>query len=170
MIHVRPYVSTNREFVISLAPRLAIGIPSWRDPHKMIETAQSWMSGTIEQHGNKTIVFVAENETGERLGFATVSHSTHLTGEGQAYIGELATSEEAESRGVGKALVWACEQWARNQGYRLLSLATGAAHERALGFYRCMGYLDEDITLVKLLWQNRFVRNANYAPVWPLCC
>jgi len=39
--------------------------------------------------------------------------------EGQACIGELATSEEVESRGVGKTL--ACEQWARNQGYRLLS-------------------------------------------------
>ena len=29
--------------------------------------------------------------------------------------------------------------------------ATGAANERALGFYRHMGYLNEDVTLVKLL-------------------
>lgn len=151
MIRVRPYVPADREFVLSLAPRLAIGIPSWRDPHKMIVTAQSWITGSIEEHGKKTMVFVAENEPGERLGFATVSHSTHFTGEGQAYIGELATSEEAESRGVGKALAQACEQWARNQGYRILSLTTGAANERALGFYRHMGYLDEDVTLVKLL-------------------
>jgi GNAT superfamily N-acetyltransferase len=97
------------------------------------------------------MVFVAENEAGARLGFATVSHGTHFTGEGQAYIGELATSEEAESRGGGKALVQACEQWARTQGYRILCLTTGAANERALGFYRHMGYLDEDVTLVKLL-------------------
>jgi hypothetical protein len=82
MIHVRPFVFTNREFVSSVAPRLAIGIPSWRDPHKMIEAAQSWISGTIEQHGNKTMVFAAENETGERLGLAIVSHSTHFTDEG----------------------------------------------------------------------------------------
>ncbi|HAE82404.1 MAG TPA: hypothetical protein DCL75_06465 [Ktedonobacter sp.] len=37
------------------------------------------------------------------------------------------------------------------KGYRILSLATGAANEQALGFYRHMGYLDEDVTLVKLL-------------------
>jgi GNAT superfamily N-acetyltransferase len=151
VIRVRPYVSADREFVLSLAPRLAIGIAPWRDPQKMIVTARDWITGSIEQHGQKTMVFVAEDEQGERLGFATVSHNTHFTGEGQAYIGELATSEAAEGRGVGKALAQACEQWARDQGYRILSLATGAANERALGFYRHMGYLDEDVTLVKLL-------------------
>jgi GNAT superfamily N-acetyltransferase len=151
MIRLRPYVPADREFVFSLAPRLAIGIPPWRDPQKMIVTAQGWISGSIEQQGKKTMVFLAENEQGERLGFATVSHSTHFTGESQAYIGELATSEVAERQGVGKALVQACEQWAREQGYRILSLATGAANEQARGFYRHIGYLDEDVTLVKLL-------------------
>ena len=151
MIRVRPYIPTDREFVLSLAPRLAIGIPSWRDPQKMIVAAQGWIIGSIEQHGKKTMVFVAENEQGERLGFATVSHSTHFTSEGQAYIGELATSEEAAGHGVGKALAQACEQWAREQGYRILSLATGAANERALSFYRHLGYQNEDVTLVKLL-------------------
>ena len=151
MIRVRPYVLEDREFVFSLAPRLAVGIPPWRDTQKMIATAQDWITGSIERHGDKTMVFVAENEQGERPGFATVSHSTHFTGEGQAYIGELATSEEAEQSGVGKSLTQACEQWGREQGYRFLSLATGAANERAPGFYRHIGYLDEDVTLVKLL-------------------
>ena len=151
MLRVRQYVPADREFVLSLAPRLAIGIPPWRDPQKMIATVQGWITESIKQHGNKTMVIVAEDEHGERLGFATVSHDTHFTGEGQAYIGELATSEEAEGRGVGKALAQACEQWAREQGYRILSLATGAGNERALGFYRHMGYLDEDVKLVKLL-------------------
>ena len=151
MIRVRPYIFADREFVLGLAPRLAIGIAPWRDPQKMIVTARDWITGSIEQHGQKTMVFVAEDEQGERLGFATVSRSTHFTGEGQAYIGELATGEAAEGRGVGKALAQVCGQWARDQGYRILSLATGAANERALGFYRHMGYLDEDVTLVKLL-------------------
>lgn len=151
MIRVRPYVIADREFILGLAPRLAIGIPPWRDPQKMIVTAQGWITESIEQDGTKSWVFVAEDELGERLGFATVSHNTHFTGEGQAYIGELVMNEAAEGRGVGKALAQACEQWARDQGYRILSLATGAANERALGFYRHMGYQDEDVTLVKLL-------------------
>jgi GNAT superfamily N-acetyltransferase len=151
MIRTRLYEPADREFVLSLAPRFAIGIPPWRDTQQMTVTAQKWITGSIDQHGQKTVVFVGEDDLGERLGFAAVSHSTHFTGEEQAYIGELATAEEAEGRGVGTALAQACEQWAREQGYRILALATGAANERALGFYRHLGYLDEDITLVRLL-------------------
>lgn len=151
MIYVRPYVPADREFVLSLAPRLAIGIPPWRDVPQWIETARGWITGSIEQHGNKTMVFVAEDEHGDRLGFASVSHDTHFTGEKQAYIGELATTEAAEGQGAGRALAQACEQWAREQGYRILSLATGAANTHALGFYRHMGYLDEDVKLIRLL-------------------
>ena len=117
----------------------------------MIVIAQGWITESIEQHGKKTLIFVAEDEQGERLGFATVSHDIHFAGEGQAYIGELATSAAAEGRGVGQALAQACERWAREQGYRILALATGAANERAPGFYRHLGYLDEDIRLVKML-------------------
>ncbi len=151
MIRVRPYTATDQEFVLSLAPRLAIGIPPWRDTQKMIETARGWIAESINQHGTKSMVFVAEDEQGRRLGFATVSHSTHFTGVGQAYIGELATDEHAEGQGVGTALAQACEQWTRERGYTILSLTTGAANARALGFYRHMGYQDEDVTLIKLL-------------------
>ena len=151
MIHVRLYQPTDQVFILSLAPRLAIGMPAWRDPRRWAATVQKWLTESIEQHGQKTMVFVAEDEQGTRLGFATVTHDTHFTGEPQAYIGELATSAAAEGRGVGKALLAACEQWARDQGYQLLALATGAANEHALGFYRHLGYLAEDIKLVKRL-------------------
>ena len=56
MIRVRLYIPSDREFILSLAPRLAIGIPSWRDLHKMIVTTQGWITGSIEQHGTKTMV------------------------------------------------------------------------------------------------------------------
>lgn len=151
MIRVRPYVPTGRTFVFSLAPRLAIGIPPWRDPTVWAVTVQNWITENIEQHGQNSMVFIAEDDQGERLGFATVSHDTHFTGEPQAYVGELVTGAAMEGKGVGKALMQACEQWARQQGYRILSLATGAANERALGFYRHLGYLDEDVKLIKLL-------------------
>jgi len=151
MLRVRTYVPADREFVLSLAPRLAIGIPPWRNQERMVATARQWIVGSIEQHGQKTMVFVAEDEQGKRLGFAAVSHHAHFTGCGQAYLGELVTSEAAEGHGVGKALVAACEQWAREQGYAFLSLTTGADNDAALGFYRHLGYFDEDITLIKQL-------------------
>jgi GNAT superfamily N-acetyltransferase len=112
MIHVRPYVSDDRTFVFILAPRLLIGMPPWRDPHRWLTAFQNWITVSIDQHGQKTMVFIAENDHGERLGFATLSHETHFTGEHQASINELATSDVAEGRGVGTALIQACEQWA----------------------------------------------------------
>jgi len=151
MLRVRPYIPTDHTFVLNLAPRLAIGMQPWRDLQLWLTTVESWLTESINQHNQKTMVFIAENEQGERFGFATVSQSTHFTGQRQAYIGELATNETTEGHGVGTALVEACEQWAREQGYTLLTLSTGAANERALGFYRHLGFRDEDVTLTKLL-------------------
>jgi len=151
MLRVRPYVPTDRAFVLSLAPRLTIGMPPWRDPQLWLSAVEGWITGSIERRNHTTMVFVAEDDQGERLGFATVSHDTHFTGQRQAYIGELATSETAEGRGVGAALVRACENWAHDQGYPILALTTGAANTRALGFYHHLGFHDEDVKLIKLL-------------------
>lgn len=151
MIQVRQYLPDDYQFVLSLAPRLTIGMAPWRDPALCLAAVQSWITGSIEQHGQQTTVFIAEDQDGQRLGFATVTHQNHFTGERQAYIGELATSAAAEGQGAGKALVQACEAWACEQGCRVLALATGAANTRALGFYHALGYRDEDITLVKIL-------------------
>ncbi|HJS20833.1 MAG TPA: GNAT family N-acetyltransferase [Anaerolineales bacterium] len=100
---------------------------------------------------DRAMVLIAEDEAGKRVGFATVSHSTHFTGQPQAYIGELATHESAEGRAAGTALVKACEQWAREQGYSLLTLSTGAGNTRALSFYHHLGFQDEDVTLTRRL-------------------
>jgi GNAT superfamily N-acetyltransferase len=151
MIHVRSYQPNDQAFVLSLAPRLIIGMPPWRDPQRCLAAVQGWITGSISQQGQQTMLFVAEDDQGEQLGFASVTYETHFTGEAQAYIGELATSESAEHRGVGKALLHACEQWAHDQGHRIITLTTGAANVRALGFYHHLGYRDEDVRLVKIL-------------------
>ena len=151
MARIRPYAPDDRAFVLGLAPRLEIGRRPWRDRQLWIATVERWLAESINQHNQRTTVLIAEDEHGERCGFATVSHGTHFTGQRQAYIGELATSEGAEGQGVGTALVEACEHWARQQGYQLLALSTGAANTRALKFYRHLGFQDEDISLTKLL-------------------
>ena len=151
MVLVRPYEPADRDFLLGLAPRLTVGIPRWRDPGRMLATAQKWIEGSISRRGEKGEVFVAVAGDAERLGFATVAEETHFTGVAQAYIGELVTAREAEGQGVGTALVLACESWARQHGYRFLSLATGGANSRALRFYRHLGFEDEDVKLVKVL-------------------
>ncbi|MBX0329661.1 GNAT family N-acetyltransferase [Oscillochloris sp. ZM17-4] len=150
-VHVRPYQPDDAAFVRGLAPRLTIGMPAYRDPQRCLAAVEGWIAGSIDQHGQAAAVFVAEDNHGERLGFASVSAEPHFPGERQASIGELATSAAAEGQGVGRALLRACEDWARAQGFRIIALSTGAANTRALGFYHQHGYRDEDIRLIRLL-------------------
>src|SRR5690242_11610306 len=98
-VMVRPFEPGDREFILSLAPRLTIGIPAWRDTEKMLATAEEWLTGSMDEHGEKTFVFVAQHPGGGRLGFATVTHSKHFTGTPEAYLGELVVSRDAEGRG-----------------------------------------------------------------------
>lgn len=158
--NIRPYGPDDREFLLDLAPRLTIGMQPFRDIAACLAAVRGWIQNSIDNHGSEGMVFVAEDERGERLGFATVTHETHFTGERQAYIGELATSAAAEGRGVGRALVARCEAWARERGYTKLALETGAANTRALGFYEQLGYVAEGVKLTRLLDQEsdrRFV-------------
>jgi len=85
-----------------------------------------------------------------------VFHAIHagvqrLTGEIDAYVGELAVDAGHERQGVGTLLMDAAEDWARRRGLRHVTLETGAANGPARTFYAGRGYLDEDVRLTKAL-------------------
>lgn len=150
-ILIRPYKPSDEDFVLSLAPRLLTGIPPWRSEEKWLEAVKGWLAQDFEKHGKQSMLFIAENERGERLGFANVAQAQHFTGEPLAYLGELVVNEAAEGRGAGQALVHACEQWANALGYRSLVLDTGTIkNERARRFYQRLGFLEESVKLAKL--------------------
>jgi mannose-6-phosphate isomerase-like protein (cupin superfamily)/GNAT superfamily N-acetyltransferase len=150
-VTVRPYLDEDRPFIESLAERLTIGMPPWRDEGARLAAVRRWIAASLDDAGELTTVLVVVDTAGEPLGFATLTEEIHFTGERQAYIGELAVSEAAEGLGAGRALVDACEAWARAAGYRVITLVTGAQNRHALGFYSHLGYRDEDIRLVSLL-------------------
>lgn len=148
---IRPFAPADRDAVLGLAPRLTVGIAPWRDPAAFLAAARRWIEGSIAGIGPERAVLVAEDGRGRCLGFVSVARDVHFTGEEQAYVGELAVAEEAEGIGVGRALMAAAEAWSRERGYRLIALDTGAANDRARGFYRRLGYAEESVKLVKVL-------------------
>jgi hypothetical protein len=67
MFHVRPFVPDDRAFVLGMASRLAIGMQPWRDLALWHTTVEGWLTESINQHNQKTIVLIAEDEQGERV-------------------------------------------------------------------------------------------------------
>lgn len=88
---------------------------------------------------------------GRVVGFVSVGTEMHFAGEADAYIGELLVDASDEGAGVGAILVAAAESVARKRGHRCLTLSTGAANHRAIGFYSGLGYEAEDVKLTKVL-------------------
>ncbi len=154
-IRVRPFAPADRDAVLGLAPRLTVGIAPWRDPAAFLAAARRWIEGSIDGIGPDRAVLVAEDAQGRCVGFVSVGRDVHLTGEEQAYVGELAVAEGVEGGGVGRALLAGAEAWARERGYRLVALDTGAANARARDFYRRLGYAGESVKLVKVLPGDR---------------
>lgn len=63
----------------------------------------------------------------------------------------LWVAEDAEGRGVGKALLATVEQWSRDAGFRFLSLNVFADNTRAIGVYEKAGYRADFVRYVKPL-------------------
>jgi GNAT superfamily N-acetyltransferase len=80
------------------------------------------------------------------VGFVSCGRRAHWTGESDAYVGELVVAEPAQGRGVGRALMAAAEEWAREGGHRRLTIET-AANDGARAFYAAIGYAEEEVVL-----------------------
>jgi GNAT superfamily N-acetyltransferase len=85
-------------------------------------------------------VFIAADGDGMAVGLAAATrHSALHTDAPVAYITALVTSSSARGRGVGRALVGACESWAREQGCGRLSLTSAEQRADAHAFYPRVG-------------------------------
>ena len=148
---VRPYAATDRDAVLVLAPRLLIGLAPWIDKAATLTAAQGWITAVVEGTGSERAAFVADDGTGQVVGFVSVARQVHFSGQPRAYVGELIIAAEAEGAGLGRLLLTAAEEWAIAQGLPVLELDTDTSNEHARHFYAHPGYAEEGIKLVKQL-------------------
>jgi GNAT superfamily N-acetyltransferase len=123
-VRVRPASRTDREFVVSLMPRLVeFGPPPWRDPAQMTAFDTRVITESLLNPKPGAAVFVAEDADGTPLGFIHLHPATeHYNHEEHGHVEDLIVAPAGEGRGVGRALLEKAEEWSRSRGYRWLTL------------------------------------------------
>jgi GNAT superfamily N-acetyltransferase len=107
--------------------------PAW-DPKR----AAVALRGAIDSHD--AAVLVAEAADGELMGICTVYQDLHSVRFGyRAWVEDLAVHPEHRSRGIGKALLDAAKQWARERGATHLELDTAETRLDSQRFYEREG-------------------------------
>jgi GNAT superfamily N-acetyltransferase len=92
-------------------------------------------------HAEGSVVLVASNDRQEIVGLGSaVSHAAVHTDTPIAYIIALVTDEKSRGQGVGRRMVHALEEWARELGCARLSVTSGEHRSDAHAFYSQCGF------------------------------
>ena len=73
-----------------------------------------------------------------------------------AHFHQFAVAPELQRQGLGRRLVAACEQWARERGYKRMALDTAEQATELRALYRSLGY--SDVTSVQ--WDGKTYRSV----------
>jgi len=98
---------------------------------------------TIAEKGGR--IFIAEDAGGRPIGWGVVHEDADdiyvIESERRfAYIAELFLVEAARGMGVGRALIGACEGWARARGLGILKIGVLPGNARAKAVYERAGF------------------------------
>ncbi len=66
-------------------------------------------------------------------------------------IADLVVAKEGEGQGIGAALIQASEAWAREHGFRLLTLNVFIENTRAQKLYERLGFEQDTLQYIKPL-------------------
>ncbi len=158
---IRRATSDDRDFIVGLVPRLfENGVPAWRTPAQLIAGTNAQLERALAEpvlperssgppSSGRSAIFIAERAD-SRAGFAwVVLVDDFFTGGPVAHISEVVV---ARSRGgVGRALISACEEWARGRGCELVTLNVLEQNVPARAFYKALGYEPEHTHYAKRL-------------------
>jgi ribosomal protein S18 acetylase RimI-like enzyme len=149
---IRPAINSDLEFLLGLVPRLSgFGLPPSREVKALETFSYDLLRKALLEPTATTAILIAEAD-GKKLGFIHLEEEKEFfSGEAQGYIANLAISQEAEGKGVGRALMNAAEAWAKERGYRYLTLNVFATNRRARTFYEKLGYAEDVLRLTKML-------------------
>lgn len=144
-VRVRSARPEDREFVVATARRLAdFGPPVWRTAEEIVDGEVRTIVDWFERPRRDAEVLVAEDASGERLGFAMMESPTdYFRRVPHGHVGILAVSAGAEGRGAGGALLRAADAWSRERGFAFVTLNVFHKNFHARDVYAHAGYAPE---------------------------
>jgi GNAT superfamily N-acetyltransferase len=112
-----------------------------RDPDFAADHWRDVQHRCAEKHG---AMFIAEMD-GKAAGwaFAYEEHGELFIAEPErrhGFLAELFVTPEARGKGLGRALIEACEGWSRGRGHKLMTIGVLAKNARAVRAYEGSGY------------------------------
>jgi ribosomal protein S18 acetylase RimI-like enzyme len=150
-IDIRPFSPEDRLFLSRNAFRMHPGqTASPRDPAALDRFFAELGDGLfLTKPGAQAFVATID---GERCGLISFyPDNDYFTDHPRAYIDNLVVAQEAERKGVGRALLTFVERRARDHGYREVVLDVFAGNHGAIAFYERQGYRPDHIRMAKPL-------------------
>ena len=148
---IRSATDADRAFVLALAARLVDGFdqPSHRTKPELIEGDRRALAAWFDHPPRTDEAMLIAELDGRPAGVAfLVTQVDYFTERPHAHLSVLAVAKDAEGKGVGRALLDASEQWARDHGSDRLTLSALVTNARARGIYERRGYSGEYIRYV----------------------
>ena len=148
---IRPAAPSDRTFVLNLAARLVDGFdaPSHRTKPELIEGDRRALEAWFDAPPKPDEAMLIADLDGSPAGVAyLVTLVDYFNERPHAHLSVLAVEKAAEGRGVGSALLTACEQWARSKGSDRLTLSALVTNARARALYERKGFGGEYIRYV----------------------
>lgn len=139
---VRPAEPRDRSAVIALAPRLeAFGIPGNVQPNELADAEAAALRQAFDQMPNGAALLVAVDTAEQVLGSVFVETKVdYFTQRSHGHVGILTVAQEAEGRGIGRALLAAADEWALTMGFDRLTLFVFEKNSRARALYERADY------------------------------
>ena len=137
--------------MLDLATRLVDGFdaPSHRTKAELIEGDRRALQLWFDKSANDEEAMLIAELDGVPAGCAfLVTLVDYFNQRPHAHLSVLAVEKAAEGKGVGSALLDACEHWARGRGSDRLTLSALVTNSRARALYERKGFGGEYIRYV----------------------
>jgi GNAT superfamily N-acetyltransferase len=123
-----------------------------RDPAFAADHWRDAQERCAQKHGTMVIAEDRDNPVG--WAFAYEEHGELFVTEPErrhGFLAEIFVMPQARGKGLGRALMEACEAWSRGRGHTLLTIGVLARNARAIRAYEGSGYAPYTLLVRKYL-------------------